>query len=92
MRTKRSQSGFAVVEIAILAVVVVVLGLVAFKVYTARTNSSSYNAAVSKASSVPSAPVIHKTSDLNTAESTVDSTSIDDSSDTAALDSDSSGF
>jgi prepilin-type N-terminal cleavage/methylation domain-containing protein len=88
MRRISSQHGFSIVETLLVVAVVVVLGLVGYKVYhrqhdTTATNSSQSTGSAT-ANDVASAPEVKSTSDLDKAATTLDQT------DPAASNSDSS--
>lgn len=56
MRKQDNQSGFSIIEIAIIVVVVAVLGLLGWKFYDAKVNQSKLNNAVDKASAADMVP------------------------------------
>jgi len=67
-RTTR-QSGFHVIELALVLVVMGLIGVVGYKVMHSR---SSNNNVANTTQSLPSAPAISQTKDLDTASSTID--------------------
>ena len=98
MRNHKKQSGFSIVEVAIAVAVVGLMGYVGYTAYSRMKDNSTSNdsAQVIKqnpiASDVPSAPEIKSTTDLVTAEKTLDGTSVDSTGDTTQLDADLATF
>ncbi|HTH72223.1 MAG TPA: prepilin-type N-terminal cleavage/methylation domain-containing protein [Candidatus Pristimantibacillus sp.] len=95
MSLHTNQSGFSVVEVLVVALV---LGLLVFGGYTAY-NKMQDNKAINNtadqsaaASDVKAAPAINSTKDLDTAVSTLDQTDVSSASDSATLDTQLSGF
>lgn len=82
MRTRTNQSGFSVIELAIVLAVVGILGFVGYTVYN-RQNTKTVNSSdtsqpsssgSSKADDVASEPSVRSTSDLDKAADTLDQT------------------
>lgn len=102
MRLRNNQSGFSVVEVAILAVVIVGVGFVAYTVYnrknatTANSNTptKTSNQLATEVSDVASAPYVKSATDLDKASDTLDKTDPDKSNnaDTSQLDQDLATF
>ena len=95
MKLTRKQAGFTLVEIAI---VVVVVGIIAFLGYTFYNNQVQKNASDESSQSavaedVDSAPEINSTEDLDSAEAVLDGTDpSSSSSDSSQLDAELSNF
>jgi Tfp pilus assembly protein PilV len=82
------QSGFAVLEVILVLVVVAVLG---FTVYNFVSNRAEAPQATS--ANVPSAPAVNKASDLTTAKKTLDQINVDEAAiDSADIDAELSAF
>lgn len=98
MTMLKHQSGFSIIEIAIVILVIGVGGLVGYTAYSRyQDNKSVANTTqLAKQSPVASdiapAPSITSTTDLTTAAKTLDDTNLDDSTDTSQLDSELSAF
>lgn len=88
MRIRNNQSGMAIVEAVLILVIVGLIGVVGYKVYSTKQNAdeSAVNSSAAQAVT-PAANVskINSTADLDKAEQTLDATNPDDS--TADLDS-----
>jgi Tfp pilus assembly protein PilE len=94
MKRSRNQLGFAVVELLLIVVVVGLLG-VAYLTYQDRkaSQTSSTKQTTTPVAADQAAPEIKTTSDLTSAEQTLDSVNPDDNnSDINQLDSDLAGF
>jgi len=92
MKVRSTQSGFSAFELVIVVAVVAILGLVGYTVYSNRqydTTTTYQPAKTSTAGTVPSAPAISSTSDLDKASAVLDQTDIgnSNSSDSSQLDS-----
>lgn len=80
MKSLKSQTGFAVVEIVLAVVILALVGFVGYKVYDARKDlsiteqSTQQSDSQSTASDVKSAPAIKTVSDLDTALTILDET------------------
>lgn len=86
----KRQSGFAVLEVLLLVVVVGILGFTAVNYYNRTAGVGAQEAATA---TVPAAPQVSSTVDLTTAENTVDNMDVDASStDEAQLDSELNNF
>lgn len=94
-----NQSGFSIVELGVIVVVILVLGFVGYGVYsrqqTSTSNSTSNSAtATDKATDVPAAPYVSTSSDLDKAVKTLDQTdpSGSNNSDSQQIDNQMSSF
>ncbi|MEI6237527.1 MAG: hypothetical protein WCP03_02930 [Candidatus Saccharibacteria bacterium] len=104
MTKQHNQQGFSVFTIVIIIAVVAIVGLVGFNVYNRQQNKSVANdettstqivaEQASTASDVKTAPTINNTSDLDSAEKTLDQTdpSGSNNSDASQLDSQTANF
>ena len=95
---RKNQSGFSLVEVCVIVVVLVLVGFVGYTVVN-RSNDKSQTTPTSQASKqsatandVAEAPAVASTDDLNTAASTLDSMDVDSQSDTARLDAELAAF
>lgn len=91
MKYRTNQSGFSVVELAIVVVIVAVLGFIGYTVYNRQNNKTASTTTVTtastnpaKANDVASAPNINSTSDLDKAQATLDQTNPSGSNNTDA--------
>lgn len=95
---RQSQSGFAVGELVVALVIVVAVVVVGFFVWHEHNKSSSMSANTSSnyqspTTSTPAAPQINNASDLNTAMSALNQTSVSSSNvDSSQLSTYSTGF
>lgn len=87
--TRTHNTGFSIVE---LAVVVVVVSLIGFLGYTFYAKQQTKVASTTPVATVPAAPEINTAADLTTAEKALDSTAGANSSDSAQLDSELANF
>ncbi len=97
MSLRKSQTGFSVFELVIIIVVVAIVGLASYVVYNRQHNKTVTTGpatSTSTASTVPSAPTINSTSDLDKATATLDQVdpSTSNSSDSSQLDSQLAAF
>jgi prepilin-type N-terminal cleavage/methylation domain-containing protein len=98
MKLLKNQTGFSVVEVAVVVVILAILGFAGYTVYSKqrdskKTSSNTSQDANSAAGQVKSAPDINSTSDLDKAQATLDQTNPDATdSDTAELDTQLSAF
>ena len=102
MKSLKNSSGFGAVEVLLIAVIVIILGCVGYRVYQLRTNTNKLNAqsaaeqiaipkTTSSATAVPAA--INSTTDLNQAAQALNSDNPNDNSaDLTQLDSQASAF
>lgn len=93
--TVRRQSGFATLELILVAVVVALIGYVGFKYYQQRQKPAPTAATTPAAitAATPTAPQINSTSDLDKASAALDQTNVDaSSSDSSQLSSQTSNF
>lgn len=96
MKLSKSQSGFSVVEVLIVLVVVGVISFVGYTFLNGANASRQKGLEKSQANtqatekSVPAAPAIEKTSDLDKASATLDK--MDTTSDTSELDTELNNF
>jgi prepilin-type N-terminal cleavage/methylation domain-containing protein len=82
MRTRTNQSGFSVVELAIVFVILAVLALVGYGIYSRQnsetvdssTNQTGSSKSAAKANDIPSVPAVNSTGDLDKALATIDQT------------------
>lgn len=86
MSQNRLQSGFSITEGIVVAVVVVLIGLVGYRVYDARQNANTATTGSSQAQTELKAPEIRTAKDLDTARQTLDS--IETDSDLSSLERD----
>ena len=96
---RQSQSGFAVVELVVVVVILAAIAIVGYYVWhghktqptsTATTNGSSYQ---SPTTTVPVAPQVNNASDLNSAITALNQTSISSGNvDSSQLSAEASGF
>ncbi len=87
MSFRTNQSGFSVVELAIVVSVIAALSFVCYSVYNQQHNKTASTTGASqsaKASDVASAPTISSTSDLNKALTTLNQTDPSGSNNTDA--------
>lgn len=97
MTTRKNQIGFSIIEIIIGLVVVSLIGFVGYTFYTrqqAANNKTTSTNSVATQVSVPTAPTISSTSDLDKAGTTLDQVNVDgsNSSDSSQFDSQLSSF
>ncbi len=97
MTGKKKQSGFSAVEALIILAVIGILGFAGYTVYKKQqghkqTNTSQPTRKEVVANDVRSAPAITTTDDLDTAQKTLDETSLDSDSDNIQLDKELSEF
>lgn len=101
MSPRKSQAGFSVVELFIVAIVVVALAMVGYTVYNrqndnkaATTTSSQSVNTDAVATDVPTAPAINSTSDLDKASAALDQIdpSVSSDSDVSQIDSQLANF
>ena len=87
----KKQSGFAVLEVVLVAVVLLVVGVTVFS-YVSRTSSDDTGSTASTAT-VPAAPQVKSTADLDKASAALDSVNVDDNyKDSAQLDLEMTSF
>lgn len=95
MSFRKNQSGFSVVELVIILLVVGALAFVGYMVYNRQqddkttVNDTSQSVATDD---VPSAPEIKTTGDLDKASATLDQVDVDSNNDSSQLDSELSAF
>jgi len=90
MRARTNQSGFSVVELVVVLVIVALLGAAGYVVYNRHANSKPAATAASQsatANDVPTAPEVNSSSELDQEQSVLDQTDISSSNDTAQLNS-----
>lgn len=90
----KKQSGFAVLELLLIVVVLGAIGFTAVTYYSHRQQAvTDTTGSVAATVTVPSAPQISTTADLTTAESTLDQLNVDASStDSSQLDAELTNF
>ena len=87
----KKQSGFAVLEVVLVAVVLLVIGVTVYS-YVSRTASDDTGSTASTAT-VPAAPQVKSTADLDKASAALDSVDVDDNyKDSAQLDLEMTSF
>ena len=76
MSTSKFQSGFAPLEVVLVAAVVVLVGFLGYTFYTnsQQTNGSQGSSETATANDTQSAPAVNSTSDLDTAANVLDQT------------------
>lgn len=89
MKLRFNQSGFSIVEILIVVVVLGLIGLISYNFYTKQsdTTANSTTSQSATAEDVPAAPEVTSTSDLDIASTMLDEADTSSSSDSAELDS-----
>lgn len=91
MLFSRAKSGFSIIELIIILVVVGLLSFVGYtayqKLYPSTANTADARTQTRVATDVKPIPTITSSSDLTTAETTLDQTDTSSSSDLTALDS-----
>ena len=98
MKTRHSQLGFSIVEVALVVVVIAIVGFVGYMFYTNQINkpASDNNQTTDQSTAVndvKSAPTITTTADLDAAQAALDQTDPDGtSSDTSQLDAELANF
>jgi prepilin-type N-terminal cleavage/methylation domain-containing protein len=95
MRSHGNQSGFSIVEVVIVLAVLGFVGLLGYTAYNRVNDSKTANNSQSAtASDVKSAPAINSTSDLDSAQATLEQTdpSAGNGTDTSQLDNELSAF
>lgn len=89
----RAQKGFSIIEVAIVVVILGIIGFLAYSTYmhqqTAKVTSTQQS---HTATDVPTAPAVNSSSDLTTAQQTVDNLNVDDGSDSSQLNSQLNAF
>ena len=84
------QRGFSIAEVSIVCVVVLLVGVLGYVFYNRWI--SGVNHTETAQTTADSVPTIASTEDLGKAESALDSTALDDSSNLSALDADLASF
>ena len=99
MRVRNNQSGFSIIEIAIVVVVIGIIGFLGYTFYNNQMNKtasddSGKTSQSATASDVKSAPAVNSVADLNNAETVLDQTDPGGSNSTDAdqLDAELSNF
>jgi len=89
----KKQSGFAVLEVLLLVVVVAILGYTAVTYIGRQQASTDTTGSTAATATVPAAPQVSSTADLTTAENVVDQMDVDaNSTDSSQLDSELANF
>ena len=98
MKLSKNSKGFAIFEMFVVVGVVGILAFAGYMVYQ-RSQDKKTNSSVSQTTKptatkddVASAPVVKKTADLKSAQTTLDNTNVDSSDDETQLDQDLSAF
>lgn len=98
MRTKHNTSGFSIIELGVILLVVGLLGFIGYTFYKNHQTASNTTpttatvASVAPIATVPVAPTITSTADLTSAETALNSTSGQNATDNAQLSSEISNF
>ena len=94
MRTHSSQTGFTVVEIAIAAAAVIIIGVLGYVFYNNYQNSQTKANEASQTADTSEAPAITNASDLDTAVKALDDSDLESNSsdDLSNIDKDLSAF
>ena len=94
MKLRKSQAGFASIDILLVIVAVGLIGFVVLQAYNARQSATGVPTETpTTVNDVPSAPKINSAADLSTAEHTLDQVDPDtNNGDTAQLDNHLSAF
>ncbi|HEX7260134.1 MAG TPA: hypothetical protein VF272_04355 [Candidatus Saccharimonadia bacterium] len=98
MKLLKNQSGFAILELALIVAVLAVVGYVAYDAYNAKQTATKTEAPATVKQSngvndVPAAPEVNSTEDLTAAEKTLDQIDPEaNATDSAQLDSQLSAF